>query len=160
MKNLLISIIVILSIFMLFSCNSENAEDTDNLPNDLENINTDTETIIETEKNAKAIDKDAIAISEDMDENSNEATSKYVLKAIVKAVTNEHIEAEVIESNYAFGIYWILTPNETNYYNENGSEIGKGNIKVGDTIEITYAGQTMLSYPPQVVAYTVRLCRN
>lgn len=142
---------------MLFSCNLADVENTDDLPNDLGNINADTETTIEAVENAKVIDKDAIAVSEDMDENLSEARSKYVLKAIVKAVNSEHIEVEVIESDYAFGIYWILTSNETRYLNSKGSYIQRSNIKVGDTIEITYSGQTMLSYPPQVVAYSIKI---
>ena len=33
------------------------------------------------------------------------------------------------------------------------------NIKIGDTVEISYSGQTMLSYPPQVVAYSIKLAK-
>ncbi len=156
MKKLILGIIIILSIFMLFSCKFESTDNTDELPNDLENIVINNDTVANAEENAKAIDKDAIAVSEDMDENLNEIKPTFVLKAIVKAINSEHIEVEVIESDYAFGIYWILTSNETKYYNENGSLVGRGSIKIGDTIEITYSGQTMLSYPPQVVAYSIK----
>ena len=86
-------------------------------------------------------------------------TSEFVLKAIVKKVTSEHIEVEVIESDYAFGVYWILTSSQTKYYNENRSLVARSNIKVGDTVEISYSGQTMLSYPPQIVAYTICLIK-
>ena len=81
---------------------------------------------------------------------------EFVLKAVVKAVKNGTVEAEVIESDYAFGVYWILTPS-TKYYNKNGSQITRQSITVGETVEISYSGQTMLSFPPQVVAYQIRL---
>lgn len=151
MKGLLISIIVILSIFMLFSCDFQEIKDSDKLPSDLENINTSPI----DEKSIIPVGKDLIEGSENMD-ISNEKQPSYTLKAIVKNVTSEHIEVEVIESDYAFGIYWILTPSETKYLNSNGSYIQRSNIKIGNTIEITYSGQTMLSYPPQVVAYTIK----
>lgn len=151
MKGLLISIIVILSIFMLFSCDFQEMEDSDKLPSDLENINI----YASDEKSIIPVGKDLIEGSENMD-ISNEKQPSYTLKAIVKNVTSEHIEVEVIESDYAFGIYWILTSGETKYLNSNGSYIQRSNIKIGNTIEITYSGQTMLSYPPQVVAYTIK----
>ncbi|MBO5356218.1 MAG: hypothetical protein J6A95_00470 [Clostridia bacterium] len=174
MKKLLLGIIIILSIFMLFSCNVENIDNTDSLPMDLEKIttkNSEAEAVsandnkpeakIENQaEEAKENDADALAneaqeVDVDMDAN----TSEFVLKAIVKKVTGEHIEVEVIESDYAFGVYWILTSSQTKYYNENSSLVARSNIKVGDTVEISYSGQTMLSYPPQIVAYTICLIK-
>ena len=166
MKRLLISIIVILSAFMLYSCAFTVTSDTDTLPQDLEIFkSSDTDTVEVTndeaiKDEAKNIDKDVLAVNNDMEENidinENEEKTGFVLKAIVKAVNNEHIEVEVIDSDYAFGTYWILTSSDTKYYNKDGSEISRNSIKVGDTVEITYSGQTMLSFPPQVVAYSIK----
>lgn len=174
MKKLLLSFIIILSIFMLFSCQSENA---DNSAIDLDNANnkeaeiitpenkTEEKTEEENDNDAEASkEKDALMVAKDENQNLNNDSEKnenqnkneFILKAIVKKV-GEHIEVEVIESNYAFGIYWILTPSTTVYYNANGSIVNRQNIKVGDTVEISYSGQTMLSYPPQVVAYSIRI---
>jgi len=174
MKRLLLSIIIILSIFMLFSCQVE-TDDTEQEPIDLDNIqeenntqeaikanNIDTESDENDAQASKEKDIDILAqngenLNEDADEN--QMKEKFILKAIVKKVEIDRIEVEVIESNYAFGIYWILTSDSTKYYNENNSVIMRSNIKVGDTVEISYSGQTMLSYPPQVVAYSISIAK-
>ena len=75
----------------------------------------------------------------------------FVLKATVNAV-GERIEVEVIESDYAFGPYWVITSDDTQFVGKNGGKITKQDIKAGDTVEITYNGQVMMSYPPQIVA--------
>ena len=151
MKKLLLSIIIILSVFILASCNQESIDNTDDLPMDTDNI------IFQEsdEKQATAVDKD-IMVSENEMDNSTEPRPTYTLKAIVKNVDDHHIEVEIIESDYAFGIYWVLTSNSTLYYNASGSKINRNGIKIGDTVNITYSGQTMLSYPPQIVAYAIR----
>ena len=174
MKKLLLSIIIILSIFMLFSCQVE-TDDTEQEPIDLDNIqeenntqeaikanNIDTGSDENDAQASKEKDIDILAqngenLNEDADENQMQ--EKFILKAIVKKVEIDRIEVEVIESNYAFGIYWILTSDSTKYYNENNSVIMRSNIKVGDTVEISYSGQTMLSYPPQVVAYSISIAK-
>ena len=176
MKKFLLSFIIILSIFLLFSCQSK---DDNSSAIDLDNANSKEPEIIIPQNEAKAEEKteeendndaqaskekDALMVAKDenqnlnsdSEKNENQNKSEFVLKAIVKKV-GEHIEVEVIESNYAFGTYWILTPSTTVYYNANGSVINRQNIKVGDTVEISYSGQTMLSYPPQVVAYSIKL---
>ena len=158
---------------MLFSCQAE-TNDKEQEPIDLDNIENENNTQEATKVNAnidmkgdendaqasKEKDIDILAqngenLNEDADENQMQ--EKFVLKAIVKKVEIDRIEVEIIESDYAFGTYWILTSNETKYYNENGSLIVRNNIKVGNTVEISYSGQTMLSYPPQVVAYSIRI---
>ena len=80
----------------------------------------------------------------------------YVLKATVNSVT-DILEVEVIESDYAFGVYWVLISENTRYENSSGATIGLSDIHPGDTIEITYGGQVMMSYPPQIVAQKVTL---
>ena len=63
----------------------------------------------------------------------------------------EKIAVEVIESEYTFGIHWVITT-ASKYYDAEGNEISRSDIKVGDTVEILYSGQVMMSYPPQIVA--------
>ncbi|MBR2025204.1 MAG: hypothetical protein IKA02_05300, partial [Clostridia bacterium] len=173
MKKLLLSFIIILSILMLFSCQKAENEvisdaNGEKQPIDLDNganandIKNEAQTV-SAEKNDENLENDAQAskendvdkVAKDGNENLNEDKSsekeqvqnEFILKAIVKKVENDRIEVEVIESDYAFGIYWILTSNTTKYYNDNGSIINRQNIKIGDAVEISYSGQTMLSYP-------------
>ena len=81
---------------------------------------------------------------------------KFVLKANVIALSDK-IEVEIVESDYAFGIYWVITSEETEFYAKDGSAIEKSDIKVGDTVEIVYGGQVMMSYPPQIVARKIKM---
>ena len=80
----------------------------------------------------------------------------FVLKAVVNTVT-DRLEVEVIDSDYAFGVYWVLINDSTKYENSEGGVISLSDIHPGSTIEITYGGQVMMSYPPQIVAQKVTL---
>lgn len=85
------------------------------------------------------------------------AGEDFVLKAKVKSVDSpDRIEVEVIESDYAFGIYWVLTGENTVFLDEGGNSITRSDIKAGDTVKITYGGQVMMSYPPQIVAHKIQ----
>ena len=64
----------------------------------------------------------------------------------------EKITVDVVESEYTSGIHWVITPNATEYFDKNGDAIFRSDIKPGDTVEILYSGQVMMSYPPQIVA--------
>ena len=66
----------------------------------------------------------------------------------------DKIEVEVIESEYTSGPYHVITSGDT-VFTKNGIKIGRNDIKVGDTVEIYYSGQVMLSYPPQIVAHKI-----
>lgn len=160
---------------MIISCGAKNEADTslENNAIDLDNIqqnnapesqaiiNAGVENNKEINQNAEASkekDIDMVANDDEIlsDDQTNEPKAEFVLKAIVKKVENDRLVVEVIESDYAFGIYHILTAS-AKYYNKNGSQVTRESIMVGDTIELTYSGQTMLSYPPQVVAYSICL---
>jgi hypothetical protein len=175
MKKLLLGIIIILGVCMIISCGAKNEADTslENNAIDLDNIqqnnapesqaivNTGVENNKEINQNAEASkekDIDMVANDDEIlsDDQSSEPKAEFVLKAIVKKVENDRLVVEVIESDYAFGIYHVLTAS-AKYYNKNGSQVTRESIMVGDTIELTYSGQTMLSYPPQVVAYQIRI---
>ena len=87
-------------------------------------------------------------------DNGGSMSQSFVLKAIVSTV-GEKIEVEVIESDYAFGTYQVITSDATDFIGKDGSAITKSDLKSGDTVEITYNGQTMLSLPPQIVAHKI-----
>ena len=82
-------------------------------------------------------------------------TEKFVLKAVVKSVSDSQMEVEAIESEYAFGPY-IVHLSSASLLDTTGSEINISAFKEGDVVEITYGGQVMMSYPPQIVAYKVQ----
>ena len=68
------------------------------------------------------------------------------------------IEVEVIEGDYgASGPYWVVT-GATQYFDSTGRTIGRNDIRVGDTVEIRYNGQVMMSYPPKIAATRITQC--
>ena len=92
-----------------------------------------------------------------LNNGGNENVEGVKMTAIIKNI-DDKIEVEVIEGEYgASGIYWVNVSSDTVYLNENGNRILKSAIKVGDTIEITYGGQVMMSYPPQIVALKIQV---
>ena len=77
--------------------------------------------------------------------------------AVIKNI-DDKIEVEVIEGEYgASGIYWVNTNSDTVYLDKNGNLTLRAFLKVGDTIEIIYSGQVMLSYPPQIIAKKISI---
>lgn len=77
--------------------------------------------------------------------------------ALIKNI-DDKIEVEVIEGEYgASGIFWVNVGSDTIYLDKNGNRTMKALLKVGDTVEITYGGQVMMSYPPQIVALKIQV---
>ena len=88
---------------------------------------------------------------------NNDVENIVKMTAIIKNI-DDKIEVEVIEGEYgAFGIYWVNVGSDTIYLDENGSSVKKSSLKIGDTVEITYGGQVMMSYPPQIVAQKIQI---
>ena len=91
----------------------------------------------------------------DVGTGGNALGEKFVLKAVVKNTdTKGQLEVEVIESDYAEGIYWVHT-SDAKFVDAEGKSISVNDVNVGDTVKITYGGQVMMSYPPQIVAYKI-----
>lgn len=68
----------------------------------------------------------------------------------------ERIEVEVIEApNGNTGPFWVITGEATAYRDQDGKAIRRQDLSVGDTVEIRYGGQVMMSYPPQIVAASI-----
>ena len=76
------------------------------------------------------------------------------MTAKVTEVT-DRLGVEVLESEYAFGPYLVHMGEKVKIYGKNGETISLSDIKVGDTVEIIYSGQVMMSYPPQIVALRI-----
>ena len=89
-------------------------------------------------------------------EKVKDEKNEFKLLAIVKS-TGETLEVEVIESDYAFGEYWVITHEETKYTDKDGNSISREDLKPDAKIEITYGGPVMMSYPPQIVASEIKI---
>ncbi len=102
--------------------------------------------------------KDTASCNDDNNQaqtNENpDAQGKFTLTGIVLGVT-DRIEIEVTNSDYAYGVYWVLVSNNTEIFDAYGNKISLTGIKTGDSVEIVYGGQVMMSYPPQIVAHKV-----
>ena len=70
---------------------------------------------------------------------------------------SEPLGVEMEETEYSFGPYHVITSDETEYYDKNGSPTSREAIKVGDAIEITFSGQVMMSYPPKISAQRIKI---
>ena len=97
-------------------------------------------------------------LSKDTDDNdkdnSNDGSkpgSDFKMTAIITEVSDV-IAVEVTESEYTFGVHWVLISDATEFFGKNGETISRSDLKAGDTVEILYSGQVMMSYPPQIVA--------
>ena len=86
---------------------------------------------------------------------TSDGANSFSMKAEVTSL-GEKIEVNVTEAEYASGIYWIITSENTEFLDKSGKKISKEDIKVGDTVYITYNGQIMMSYPPQVAALSIK----
>lgn len=82
--------------------------------------------------------------------------SVKMLARIVKI--SDRLEVEVIEGEYgASGTYWVITSDNTEFITNDGSHITRDALNIGNTVEITYGGQVMMSYPPQIVAKSIKM---
>ena len=118
MKNILMSIIFILSVTALFSCN---------------------------------IGAGSTGVNEHLDTTPNDSVR---MTARIDEI-GEKITVTVLESEYTTGIHWVITHEQTKYTSENGATTSRDDLQVGDTVEIFYNGQVMMSYPPQIVAWKI-----
>ena len=91
-------------------------------------------------------------------ESSGEANVNGVEMTAKIISINDKIEVEVIENeNGMTGIFWVNFSSDTIFLDENGSKISLLSLGVGDEIIITYSGQVMMSYPPQISAKKIQL---
>ena len=88
------------------------------------------------------------------EDNEKTMSDGFKMEAVVTGL-GEKIEVEVTKAEYATGPFWIITSEKTEFLDKNGAKISKSDIKIGDTVKITYNGQVMMSYPPQVSALEI-----
>ena len=93
-----------------------------------------------------------ISIGISLDFTIKEDEPQAAMIAEIVAI-GEKIEVEVIEGEHgASGTYWVIVGEDTVFEGSNGSKISLASLKAGDRVKITYSGQVMMSYPPQIVA--------
>lgn len=134
-KRILALLILLL---MIFTVGCKKASITDDTPSD-ENI-----------ENEGGREKDGTTVEE-----KNER-GEFFYQGKVTSVDNlKYIEIEIINSDVAFGTYWVLIGEQTEFFDNNGNQISREDIKVDDIIEVIFSGQVMMSYPPQIAAQQI-----
>ena len=87
--------------------------------------------------------------------NNNGSVESFSMIATVIAI-DEWLEVDVISALYGnTGRFWVRVSENTSFFDQSGESISLSEIKVGDTVEITYSGQVMMSYPPQIIALSI-----
>ena len=84
-----------------------------------------------------------------------EKNEGFTLRGVVRNIEDK-IEIDVTEGEYAEGIYLIIY-SSGEFLNREGERVDISALRVGDLIEVTYGGQVMMSYPPQVAASVIRI---
>ena len=90
----------------------------------------------------------------DGNESIPDVNGKVTMTARIEAM-GDKIEVMVTESEYTWGTHLVITSEDTQYIGKNGESITRDKLYVGQTVEIIYSGQVMLSYPPQIVAQRI-----
>ena len=85
------------------------------------------------------------------------ADGELFYRGTVSNVYANYIVIEIIDSQVAFGTYHVITDKNTVYTGSDGKTISRDSIKEGDTIDVIFSGQVMLSLPPQIYAQKVVL---
>ena len=85
--------------------------------------------------------------------------SEVVFRGKVTKIDKHEIQMEIVDSEIAFGTYRVLIQSTTPYFDANGNEITKSDLKIDDVIEVVFAGQVMQSYPPQISAKRIYLAQ-
>jgi hypothetical protein len=81
----------------------------------------------------------------------------FTMTAVVDNMS-DRIEVTVIEAPYGnTGPFWVITSEQTVFLGKDGEKIKREDIKPGDELEITWGGQVMMSYPPQIAALKIRI---
>lgn len=83
------------------------------------------------------------------------ADGDVVYRGEVKSVDNKKFIQVYIHNPITDDLYNVLISDVTVFKDKNGNSINRDQIKVGDTVEIGFSGQVMLSYPPQIVAKSI-----
>jgi len=153
MKRVIMNIILILSALALFSCNA--GREGGRMGGKDDSTNGENMTAGNGAAGAESESPNPTPIIDSHD-GQTEPDIRVKMTAVVDEV-GDRLEVTVTESEYTFGIFWVITPDSAVYLDADGNSISRADIKAGDTVEIWYSGQVMLSYPPQIVAHKIIL---
>ena len=141
MKNLSLIIILILSLLVLISC----AEKDDG--NDKGGSGDGSESGIPGGFNGE---------DDVIDYGEGKMDTTFSMTATVIEKNGDVIEVDVISAPYEnSGTFWVRTHSGTEFFDSEGRSVSLSDIKVGDKVTVTYSGQVMMSYPPQIVAHSI-----
>ena len=88
-------------------------------------------------------------------ENMTNGAESFVMTATVVS-TDELLEVDVVSAPHGnTGRFWVRVSENTSFTSSSGESISLSDVQVGDIIEITYSGQVMMSYPPQIIAISI-----
>ena len=85
--------------------------------------------------------------------------NEVIFRGKITEIQKSEIHMEIVESDIAFGLYRVLVQSSTPFYDKDGKEITKDDLKTGDKIDVVFAGQVMQSYPPQIAAIRIYLAQ-
>ncbi len=165
MKRFLLLFLIVCLSFSLFSCAKQNANNGSTATQASTNTDTAGDAYVSTDSDSSILGEPStdtpcgVKTNNDTPkakngEISEENMEEFVLKGIVLGISDK-LEIEVIESDYAFGVYHVIVPSTIPITDKNGANISLSDLKANDTVLVAYSGQTMLSYPPQIVAYSI-----
>lgn len=155
MRRIMMNLILILTALALASCHTGGGASDPSYGEDKQNeINAGGAPVGEAPESGADTEEESDSAEEQG--TAPEADTRVKMIAVVDGV-GERLEVTVTESEYAFGVFRVITPAETVYRDSDGAALSRSDIKVGDTVEIWYSGQVMLSYPPQIVAHKIIL---
>ena len=80
----------------------------------------------------------------------------FSLKATITEMNSQSITVNVTESDAATGTLVVLLGEQTKLLDEAGQAIAASALGVGDKVEISYNGQMMKSFPPQIMATVIK----
>ena len=163
MKRILIALsLVLLTLFAVSCMNIPSGESGQDINDSADAVSTGYAESPSPSAPKVAYDKDGAAPKANGKENDDnneekdkEPVDQFVLKAIFKRLQNNTLIVEVIESDYAFGTYIVHFSDTTPFETAQGYTITAEDLKEGDTLTITYGGQVMMSYPPQIVSQKI-----
>ena len=83
-------------------------------------------------------------------------TEKFTMRAEITELGEGELLVRVIEAPHGNeGPFFVLISPDTEICAADGGRLSSSDLSVGDTVEITYGGQVMMSYPPKIAAIKV-----
>ena len=89
-------------------------------------------------------------------ENGGVGEGKYTMRARITELGGE-ILVDVIEAPHGNTGPFFVIASGADVFGIEGEKITRNELAVGDVVDISYGGQVMMSYPPQIMARKITL---